>query len=137
MIALICGSRDWTEREPLRCVLVELRASGYMTIVHGDNGYDQDGKMLHGRPDEEAVKGADKLTGAIAAELGFEVLREPALWKQRGRKAGPERNQRMLDKYQPQQVVAFTKDITQSNGTADMVRRARLAGVQVRIEAGE
>jgi hypothetical protein len=44
-----------------------------------------------------------------------------------GRKAGPIRNQRMLDEHAPDLVVAFPG----GRGTADMVRRARKSGVEV------
>ena len=44
-----------------------------------------------------------------------------------GRAAGPIRNQQMLDEGRPTLVVAFPD----GRGTADMVRRARSAGVEV------
>jgi hypothetical protein len=47
-------------------------------------------------------------------------------WKRHGPAAGPMRNQRMLD-WGPDLVVAFAG----GKGTADMVRRARAAGVDV------
>ncbi len=50
----------------------------------------------------------------------------PADWS-RGPKAGPERNARMLAEGKPDLVVAFPG----GRGTADMVRRARKAGVEV------
>ena len=43
-----------------------------------------------------------------------------------GRKAGPIRNQQMLDEGRPSLVVAFPG----GRGMADMVRRARNAGVE-------
>jgi len=55
-----------------------------------------------------------------------------ANWAGLGRKAGPIRNQEMLDQGRPNMVVAFPG----GRGTADMVRRARGAGVEV-IEVGE
>jgi hypothetical protein len=48
-------------------------------------------------------------------------------WNTHGRAAGPIRNQRMLDEVKPELVVAFPG----GRGTADMVRRAREAGVNV------
>lgn len=48
-------------------------------------------------------------------------------WDGLGRKAGPIRNQRMLDEGKPDLVVAFPGD----KGTADMVRRARTASLEV------
>jgi hypothetical protein len=53
-------------------------------------------------------------------------------WDGLGRKAGPIRNQRMLDEGKPDLVIAFPG----GRGTADMVRRAREAGVEVVELAG-
>lgn len=50
----------------------------------------------------------------------------PADWR-RGKGAGPERNARMLAEGWPDLVVAFPG----GRGTADMVRRAKAAGVRV------
>jgi hypothetical protein len=48
-------------------------------------------------------------------------------WVGLGRKAGPVRNQRMLDEGKPDLVVAFLG----GKWTADMMRRAREAGIEV------
>lgn len=53
----------------------------------------------------------------------------PADWKTHGRKAGPIRNQQMLDEGKPDLVIAFPG----GRGTADMVNRARKAGVPVEV----
>lgn len=55
----------------------------------------------------------------------------PEEWKHLGRAAGPIRNQRMIDEGKPDLVVAFPG----GTGTADMVRRAKRAGIEV-IEFG-
>jgi hypothetical protein len=49
-----------------------------------------------------------------------------AEWSKFGRSAGPIRNKRMVD-WQPDLVVAFDGD----GGTADMVRQARAAHIEV------
>lgn len=51
----------------------------------------------------------------------------PAKWKLHGKKAGSIRNQEMLEMEKPDIVVAFPG----GRGTADMVRKARRAGVEV------
>jgi hypothetical protein len=51
----------------------------------------------------------------------------PAEWDKRGRIAGPVRNALMLDVGKPDLVVVFPG----GRGTADCVRQARAAGVQV------
>lgn len=48
-------------------------------------------------------------------------------WRAYGRNAGPKRNQKMLNEEKPDLVVAFPG----ANGTADMVYRAKMAGVEV------
>lgn len=50
-----------------------------------------------------------------------------ANWTRDGKAAGPIRNQRMIDEGKPDLVVAFPG----GRGTADMVRRAKAAGVKV------
>lgn len=49
-------------------------------------------------------------------------------WKTHGRAAGPIRNQRMIDEWKPTLVIAFAG----GRGTADMIRRAKAAGIEVR-----
>lgn len=51
-------------------------------------------------------------------------------WKRHGRKAGPLRNQQILDAAAPDLLVAFPG----GRGTADMTSRAKRAGVRV-VEA--
>lgn len=51
----------------------------------------------------------------------------PADWHRDGKAAGPIRNRRMLLEGMPDLVVAFPG----GRGTADMVRRARAAGIEV------
>lgn len=60
--------------------------------------------------------------GPKASWLGF-----PANWKSHGKGAGPIRNQKMIDEGKPDLVLAFPG----GRGTADMVRRAKAAGVRV------
>jgi hypothetical protein len=43
------------------------------------------------------------------------------------------RNARMLRQGRPELVIAFTGDLARSRGTADMVRRARTAGLPVLV----
>ena len=114
-VYLICGSRDWTDRPTIAAWIEAFK--GPTTIVHG------------------GCNGADTIAGEIAAFFGYEVRAYPADWS-RGPKAGPERNQRMLDKERPKRVLAFVKVDPNghlSRGTGDMVRLALLAGVPVTI----
>ena len=110
-IVLICGSRDFTDRERIRLRMAQLPPG--TVIVHG------------------AARGADTIAGEIAAEMGLEVRAHPAEWRKYGRAAGPIRNQAMLDIEHPDLVIAYPED--EARGTWDMVRRARKAGVPTEV----
>mgnify|MGYP001127612015 CR=1 FL=1 len=73
------------------------------------------------------AKGADFLARIYANCVGFSHKEFPADWKKYGKAAGSIRNQQMLDEGRPDLVIAFPG----GNGTADMVRRAKKAGVMV------
>lgn len=82
--------------------------------------------LIHG-----AADGADSLAADYAEDKGipqwpFPVPREE--WRRLGKKAGPMRNQRMIDEGKPDLVVAFPGN----DGTGDMCRRAKKAGLEVR-----
>jgi hypothetical protein len=79
---------------------------------------------------EGDARGADRMAGEWARNHRVENIKFCADWEKLGRKAGPIRNQLMLDEGKPDLVVAFPG----GRRTADMVRRARAAGVEV-IEA--
>lgn len=74
------------------------------------------------------AKGADALAHLWALEREVRSVTFNADWKRLGKKAGPLRNQRMLDEGEPDLVLAAPG----GRGTADMVRRAMEAGVIVR-----
>lgn len=115
-VYLICGSRDWTDATTIAAWLDRLKGPDTV-IVHG------------------GCKGADELASSAAEFFGYEVRIYPADWP-RGPKAGPERNQRMLDAERPKRVLAFVKVDPNghlSRGTGDMVRRSLMAGVPVTI----
>lgn len=85
--------------------------------------------IIHG-----AARGADELADIWAERNSVERMAFHANWYPRGRSggldksAGPIRNQRMIDEGKPDLVLAFPG----GTGTADMVRRARAAGIEVR-----
>jgi hypothetical protein len=120
MRLLVCGSRTWTDRARLWQVLDRLvteQSDGQVvTVIEGD------------------ARGADRLAGQLAHQRGWRLERYPADWTHQGRAAGFRRNARMLRQGRPDLVVAFTVGpLQQSRGTADMVRRARAAGVPVQV----
>jgi hypothetical protein len=73
------------------------------------------------------ARGADTLAVEWAKEREVMVEVYMAEWDQFGRKAGPIRNQRMLDEGKPDLVVAFPG----GRGTAGMIALAEKAGVEV------
>lgn len=112
MRVLICGSRDFVDRPTM---LYFAR-----TFLNGD-------VLIEG-----GAKGADTLARRCVEALGMQVrvLEYPADWETYGKAAGPIRNQIMLDQGRPDIVLAFpTKPLDESKGTADMVRRAKTAGI--------
>lgn len=109
---LVCGGRDFAG-EALLCRVLDNAAAGRRVV------------LVHGM-----AQGADMLADAWARRRGHSILGFRADWDKHGRAAGPIRNQRMIDKGMPELVVAFPG----GRGTADMVRRAREANIEV-IEA--
>jgi hypothetical protein len=61
------------------------------------------------------------------------VVEYPANWRRFRRAAGIIRNAEMLEKGQPDLVLAFHVNLAESRGTRDMVERALAAGVEVRL----
>ena len=112
--------------------------SGRVVLVCGGRGYSdvvmvfETLDALHSaspieRIVEGGARGADRAARHWATDRGISRVTHEARWGDDGKAAGPLRNQRMLDVERPQLVVAFPG----GPGTADMVRRARIAGVDV------
>jgi hypothetical protein len=115
MRVLVCGSRGWHDPRPINALIagLDVLAEGRgekLTLIHG------------------GAQGADRLSGSLAEQWGAEVREVPADWEKNGRAAGPIRNQKMLDEEHPQVVFAFRSE-GKSNGTDDMVSRAKRAGI--------
>jgi hypothetical protein len=117
---LVCGSRTWTDDVLLAHAVEQMVA---------EHGQDRAGVVLI----EGDARGADRLAGILAKAHGWELEVYPADWHRHGRTAGPRRNARMLRQGHPERVIACTDDLTGSRGTADMVRRARGAGLPVLV----
>lgn len=111
MRVLVCGGRDYTDQDAIRRRLAELRdAHPDAVVIHG------------------AAPGADSWAGYIAGTLGLVVEVHSANWAKYGKSAGPIRNQEMLDSG-VDLVIAFPG----GRGTQDMVSRAQIAGVEVKL----
>lgn len=107
---LICGGRDYQDREAVNAVL---------SAAHAANPIEC---LIHG-----AAWGADTLAADWA--LSHDVLCNayPADWHRDGKAAGPIRNRRMLDEGKPHIVIAFPG----GRGTDDMIKQATKTGVAV------
>ena len=108
---LVCGSRDYQN------YLTFAREMRHLESEHGP--FDT---IIHG-----GARGTDWMAHLYVGER-MEIIFE-ADWDKHGKAAGPIRNQRMLDEGKPEMVIAFKG----GRGTADMVRRAKAAGVRVVI----
>lgn len=117
-LLLVCGGRDYADSTHVFSVLDALQPRA---VVHGACGVDAD------RPRWARLRGTDRLADAWCARRQVPVIRVPARWLALGRRAGPIRNQQMIELYRPALLVAFPGHL----GTADLVRRARAAGVPV------
>lgn len=106
---LVCGGRDYADYGTFCWHMHNIGQGGIECVIHG------------------AAPGADGLAARWAKEVGIPVKAYPAAWNIHGPAAGPIRNQQMLDEGKPDLVIAFPG----GRGTADMVRRAKAAGVKV------
>ncbi len=116
MIAIVCGSREWTDVEAVRRVLASFQERRDLdTVIHG------------------AQRGADNISGDVARSLGIAVIPVEADWEAYGSAAGPIRNDRMLKMLvraatawgQPVHCIAFHNDPRLGVGTKDMIYKCR------------
>lgn len=115
MRILVCGSRDFDDREHLYRML-DAFIPDVEVIIEG------------------AAKGADTLAREWAEEREIVVMEFPADWHHFGRAAGPFRNRDMINKGKPDLVLAFpSKLLHNTKGTKDMVNQARTAKVPVAV----
>lgn len=119
MIVVVCGSRDWADRQAIERRLRALPAED-ITIIHGACSRKVNGREVS----------ADMLADAAARELGFTPWPHPADWERYGLRAGPRRNRQMLDRC-PDLVLAFQRN--GSHGTRDCVDEARRRGIAVEV----
>lgn len=107
MRVLVCGGREYRDFARVVHEIVALHPS---EIIHG------------------GCRGTDSLAEKCAAKIGIPQEVYKAEWQLYGRSAGPKRNQRMIDEGKPDLVLAFPG----GRGTADLVLRARNAGITVK-----
>lgn len=111
MRVLICGSRDWTDENSIHQALFVLPEN--VVIIEGE------------------ARGADSIARDLAEAHALRVEKYPAYWRKYGAKAGPIRNAQMLIEGKPDFVIFCSDDLSESKGTADMIRQAQNAGIDV------
>lgn len=111
-VVLICGSREYQHESTVKGFIRSLPSTAL--VIEG------------------GAKGVDSLARKFATERKIHVATVPALWSQFHKAAGPKRNAAMLQ-LKPHAVVAFP--VEGSKGTADMINRAKLAGVETIVIA--
>ncbi len=112
MKVLVCGGRDYTNKEFVYKILDKLDAEAPITeIIHGD------------------AYGADSLAQSWAIERGRIQTPFPADWVRYGKPAGAIRNREMIAACPPDYVVAFPGN----KGTKDMISVAQKKGFPVKI----
>jgi predicted Rossmann-fold nucleotide-binding protein len=108
---LVCGGREWGDAELVESTLDRLHAARgpFSCLITG------------------GARGVDRIAGKWARKNGvleWDFLPE---WHRAGTPDGSMRNQRMIAEGAPDLVIAFPGGL----GTADMVERAKAAGVEV------
>lgn len=106
MTIVVCGGRDYADAE---------RVDRVLTLL-----------MPFDRVLQGGATGADQLARRWCELVDVECVDVEANWDEYGKAAGPIRNQAMIE-MRPDVVLAFPG----GRGTADMVLRARKAGVLV------
>lgn len=111
MRILVCGGRDYDNAER---VFAELKGAAetrgpISAVIHG------------------GATGADSAAAFWCGMVGCRQLTFKPEWRAKGRAAGPIRNQAMIDEGKPDLVIAFPG----GRGTADMVKRAEAAGIEI------
>jgi len=112
MRILVCGGREFDDWRLFSDTLSEYDLDNQQPITIIEGG----------------AKGADFCGRLYAKYCGWEHLPFLADWNKYGKRAGYLRNKQMLVEGKPDLVIAFPGNA----GTADMIRQAKDAGVEVR-----
>jgi hypothetical protein len=102
---LVTGSREWMDYKTIDAFLevVEKTKKSPFTLVEG------------------GALGADRITRNLALKKGWKVTTVLADWGKFGDRAGPHRNQQMIDEHRPQVALCFR--LNHSKGTSDCIKR--------------
>jgi hypothetical protein len=116
MRVIICGDRNATERWE-RVVAEYVKALDKNKDVVIEGGAD----------------GIDAMASRSTEMQWVTCITVRANWEAYGKQAGPMRNQRMLDDFNPDKVIAFHGMLQKSKGTLDMLRRGLKAGKECHV----
>lgn len=119
MRVLVCGSREWTSSQHRDIVFTFLDTFNKKYPVT---------KIIEGE-----CRGPDLWSKEWAQKESIGVVAFRPHWEKQGKKAGPERNLRMIKEGNPDYVLAFTDNIEASKGTKNMVMLARKEGIPVYV----
>ena len=117
-IAVVTGSRDWTNRYKIYDSLIKVNP--YM-VIHG------------------GARGADSIAGEWCNDSGKICLQVPALWEFHGRAAGNIRNVQMLEiakaiaEYKNQSLLLLAFPLSHSIGTFNCIKSAQSMGIEVHV----
>lgn len=126
MIVIVTGSRDWNDFEVLRTWIDHIgwmHDTPFSVILHG------------------AANGVDQLAERYARERNIPVISFPADWSLLGNKAGPIRNQQMVDwavkraslATNEVKIICIAFPLPGSKGTWDCVRRCERAIIKTYV----
>lgn len=120
------GSRRWTDEDMIRNLLAAIDRQEVPQVLHAlDLPKVPAHTLVHG-----GARGADTIAGEIAKDLGWTVEVHPADWAKHKKAAGFIRNQAMVD-LGADMCMAFIKVDSQTGGTLDCMKRARMASITV------
>lgn len=127
MKVLVCGGRDYDGMREVFDVLDAVHAKTEINLV------------IHGACREEIAGGVSQLRGADRWAEMWAISREvpyfgwPAPFSRLPRAGGPWRNQKMLDRWNPDLIIAFPG----GKGTASMISKAKKAGVPIQLATAD
>lgn len=112
--ALVCGDREWKDYWLIFQTLQEMQDS-IECVIEGE------------------CRGADRMARVAATWLGIPWIAFPARWDKFEKAAGPIRNEQMLRIGRASIVLAFHNDLRRSVGTANMIKQASRAHVDILV----